>query len=528
MSHLVTIKTPRQHGSIAAWPAVTEWKNLTEKNRRLLSNSNLVFQGRSLSHWRIQVQREIAKNIGTAWPVADSEAHESRPWIVTGHQPEAFHPGVLAKTLAASILANHMDGIPLNIVADHDILKSTRVPVLSGTSEHPVLANIAFDSGPTNIPFEERLIANLEQFSVFSEHVRGALGSYCFVPSICHAWEHAANAAQRGMSLPVAMATARMSIERRLGAVVHDTSTSALSETSAFTVFFRTIAREAPRWREVHNSSLHEHRRVHRMRSRNHPVPELGRQQSFTETSFWAWHPNDQRRRQLFVKTEKGEILLRAGDTLIGSVNVDGSEPLLSLGGWKIRPRALTATLFFRLFIADLFIHGIGGAKYDELLDVIAHRFFHEAIPSFAAITATLLLPVNSPGESNVAKMVRSRRDLIWNPERYLPASIADQEPLSHLIERKSELIAEIPSDSARRRQRYAEFRQINKLMAAYLEPLIHKAEIEIDAVMASKRRRAILQMRDYPFLVHPMESLSDLYQRLHQEFSPIRAAALS
>ena len=42
----------------------------------------------------------------------------------------------------------------------------------------------------------------------------------------------------------------------------------------------------------------------------------------------------------------------------------------------RLRTRALTTTLFSRFLLGDLFIHGIGGAKYDELGDEIARRFF--------------------------------------------------------------------------------------------------------------------------------------------------------
>ncbi len=38
----------------------------------------------------------------------------------------------------------------------------------------------------------------------------------------------------------------------------------------------------------------------------------------------------------------------------------------------RLRTRALTTTLFSRFLLGDLFIHGIGGAKYDELGDEIA------------------------------------------------------------------------------------------------------------------------------------------------------------
>ena len=60
----------------------------------------------------------------------------------------------------------------------------------------------------------------------------------------------------------------------------------------------------------------------------------------------------------------------------------------------KVRSRALTNTLFARLFLSDLFIHGIGGGKYDELTDDLIRRFYGIEPPEFLILSATRLLPL--------------------------------------------------------------------------------------------------------------------------------------
>ena len=45
--------------------------------------------------------------------------------------------------------------------------------------------------------------------------------------------------------------------------------------------------------------------------------------------------------------------------------------------------------------LSDLFIHGIGGAKYDELTDQIICRFFGFEPPGFVALSATQRLDKN-------------------------------------------------------------------------------------------------------------------------------------
>ena len=58
----------------------------------------------------------------------------------------------------------------------------------------------------------------------------------------------------------------------------------------------------------------------------------------------------------------------------------------------RLRTRALTTTMFCRYLLGDLFIHGIGGAKYDELGDSIARRFFAINPPGFLTLSLTLWL----------------------------------------------------------------------------------------------------------------------------------------
>ena len=65
--------------------------------------------------------------------------------------------------------------------------------------------------------------------------------------------------------------------------------------------------------------------------------------------------------------------------------------------GIKLRSRALTTTLMARLILGDLFLHGIGGAKYDELTDQLFRRFFDIEPPGFMILSATMHLPIDRP-----------------------------------------------------------------------------------------------------------------------------------
>ena len=78
--------------------------------------------------------------------------------------------------------------------------------------------------------------------------------------------------------------------------------------------------------------------------------------------------------------------------------------------------------MFSRFLLGDLFIHGIGGAKYDELGNEIARRFFDFEPPGFLTLSLTLWLglPAEPATAAELAAVQRRLRDLTFNPDRYL------------------------------------------------------------------------------------------------------------
>jgi len=77
---------------------------------------------------------------------------------------------------------------------------------------------------------------------------------------------------------------------------------------------------------------------------------------------------------------------------------VDQNQQIQATGkGIFVRPRALITTMFARLLASDLFVHGIGGAKYDQLTDQIIVDFFGVDPPRYVTATGTWRLPTGFP-----------------------------------------------------------------------------------------------------------------------------------
>ncbi len=104
-------------------------------------------------------------------------------------------------------------------------------------------------------------------------------------------------------------------------------------------------------------------------------------------------------RQRLWVQQLDDQLVLsdRAGwqATIGGSLDCDqaaGQWLEILNSGVYLRPRALLTTMYLRLFVADLFVHGIGGGKYDQLTNGIIREFAGIDPPPMAVATATLQL----------------------------------------------------------------------------------------------------------------------------------------
>ena len=167
-------------------------------------------------------------------------------------------------------------------------------------------------------------------------------------------------------------------------------------------------------------------------------------------------------------------------------------------GTFKIRSRALTTTLFARLFLGVVFLHGIGGGKYDELTDDIIRRVWGVEPPEFIVLSGTCLLPLPAPAVSmkDVADEARRVRDLDWNPQRYLAGG--------ELPARRAALVAESPPDHAGRRERFRRLQEVNALMRPAVARQREEAERGLREAREALAVREVLRRRDYSFCLYP------------------------
>jgi hypothetical protein len=184
----------------------------------------------------------------------------------------------------------------------------------------------------------------------------------------------------------------------------------------------------------------------------------------------------------------------------------------------RLRTRALTTTMFARLLVGDLFLHGIGGAKYDELGDEIAREFFGITPPAYLTFSMTLWLNQESdPARpEQLADLERALRDLRFNPDRHL-ADFRVAEARSWL-EAKRQAIASPVETRHQRLDRFHAIRRANEALQPLVAEERARLEAERERLLAGLRRNAVAQHREYAFVLHSRRRLLETMVGLGSE----------
>ena len=205
------------------------------------------------------------------------------------------------------------------------------------------------------------------------------------------------------------------------------------------------------------------------------------------------------------------------------SLCFEGREPLALRGdAWEesieklrtlslaIRPRALALTLFFRLFYCDLFIHGIGGAKYDEAADFIIREYFGIVPPCYLAASLTLFpdLGIRGAPEGEMERLQNRARDLKFKPERFVD-DLRDGEGKKKFLEilaRKKALLDEGQGEK-KGKEFFRRVHEVNEALASFLEPVQRELHERMEQCRRDEEEARALRFREYPFfLFDPLE----------------------
>lgn len=460
------------------------------------------------------------------------------PIIMGGHQPDLFHCGVWFKNFLLSDIAQHSGALAIHFLVDNDLCRSTsiQVPVCQlsdgDTGSQWQTRQVFYDSRRDPVPWENCYLQDIQAWKSFPNRVLDVLPKMQGVPMIERLWDYTLADARPGERIGYLLSRARHRTEHELGLRTLEIPLSSLVSTPEFVRFSLHLLYELPKLHEIYNSELQQYRKLHRIRNHAQPLPNLGRGDGWYETPWWYYSQGAQTRYPLWASFDNESLVLsnRKGWQLIlaGPKNSDSAVEQwieeLSRGSC-LRPRALLTTMYARLVLSDLFVHGMGGARYDQLTDRIMVRFFGITAPPVVLATATMHLPyaevpqeLTEASGQNALHWQQLLRVIQSNPEAGLRQCSHDLpaeqiEELQRLQSYKQQLLMNIPP-KGQKWEWHTNMKQINERLSELAQPSVKKIQATLGHLQAVGELRGIVNSREYSFCLFPIETIIKQWQR--------------
>jgi hypothetical protein len=548
------IITPRKHGQILIEPAMDELRRvLTDARKRAegkqcaapacgpesrdeLGGLSRVEISRRARAELVAAIRQFREQIEAAPPPADILA---RPWVMTGHQVEFYHAGVWAKAVAVDALARASGAVGIDLLVDHDVVEHLGLDVPARDGDKWIRRAVEWGAAPAwavdgiDAPASgefERWVGELKKYPLVQTDALEMVlqGLQQMGESPCPT-DVIGGLGDTNLRLPYTtwMSAGRKRLEEALDVEVLHVPTSSLCDETPWLAFVIAWARHAEVWGRIYNENLARYRWNEGIHNPSHPMPDLAIEDGRIEMPFWVYHVGRPRERMV-VEMENGTLaILCSGEKIPlnevlkveGWDAADAFKGLLGEAGLVIRPRALSLTMFVRLFLADLFIHGIGGALYDQITNGILREIFGIA-PPYACVSAAWLLPLGQPLEASSVSALRSRRHHVkHNP--HLADEIAGRRDLAGLMAERDELILHLGDkdgaavDRDKRREMFRRLHAVNAELHAREPGVLGQIDRQIATALEHEQANKVLLWREWFFGLHTMGSLRELVERV-------------
>ncbi len=510
--------TPVGHGEVLTEPDYGNWAHLTSANAERAASWTGAIAGVPLHELRDAARAEAiaaaeAFSAGMRVPVMTG-GDPGGLIVMTGHQPELYHPGIWVKDFLLQRLADETGATAVDIVVDSDGFDRVELRTPCFKTGVGRCAAVLAQAGPDGC-YACTPSPDPAALDAFREAGRDALATLPAPALIRHFdgfCDALVSASAENDDLASAITVARRRYEAPAGSTYLELPLLKQSSTPSFSRFVTHLALQAADFAEAYNSELAAFRERTGTRSAAQPFPDLGVTSETIEMPLWSIV--DGRRRTVWVRTGATPALMANGSVLV-ELHADPYEAFarLTAANLILAPKALALTMYERIFVADLFIHGVGGGRYDQVTDGVIARFFGIEPPRFVVASMTLYLPLGAHDVTaeEVAEVEQRLNRLTHNPDQLLGEmefeSIAERDRVTSLAAEKCELVLAIASPDADKKSIGARIRSVNAEMAELMSPFIRETEAELAELKTLRDAGEVLTDRTYPFcLWDPLE----------------------
>ncbi len=515
--------TPAGHGELVEQPAFDAWAALVAHNRELTAGWDFELGGLSAAEMRALARREALESAsafsGRLGVSLRAPGAPDAPIVATGHQPELYHPGVWVKDFLLQRLAEQTGATAFDLVVDSDGFDSVALssPCLRpGVSRCRAYLALGAQDGcyastpvPAASEIDDFCRAAAENLSTLS-----APAVARHFDAFCTELRSAANDAE---NLAELVTFARRRFESSAGTDYLELPVTEVARTEAYRRFVAGVALDARRFAQAYNEELAQYRAVHKTRSAAQPFPDLEIGGELIELPFWAIRAGH--RTSVSVRAlADGGVEMLAGSEPFVSLPADhaAAADALLAADVVVAPKAVALTLFTRVFACDLFIHGVGGGRYDRVTDGLVRRYLGVEPPAFAVASLTVYLPLGAHlvTDEEVAEAKDRLNRLEHNPDALLAEvdfdEPAEQSKAAALAEEKARLVMQIATPDADKKALGLRIREVNAELSSLLAPLKDHYAAELAALESQREANEILTDRTYPFCFWSPEEIAD------------------
>lgn len=185
----------------------------------------------------------------------------------------------------------------------------------------------------------------------------------------------------------------------------------------------------------------------------------------------------------------------------------------------ELAPRAILMTTIVRAALCDLFLHGRGGIVYDRVAERWAGEWLGVRLAPMVCVSATLRLPLLDAPAPTPEQAARAR--WLAHHARHNPGAAGD----AGLAQRKRELLRSIENDKAHGRDPASNYRALHELLDRHRRDnaeALAALEQNADAAASLLRDAAVADDRTWAFPLHSAEALASLRDEIERAFSPL------
>lgn len=343
--------------------------------------------GLALSRFEATTEKQRAARAELGLPI-------DRPVIMTGHQAGFWHPGILAKYIAADRVAASIGGVAAAVVVDHDVVDPLRLSAaridrdgrientvvhLRARSDKPLLSRLEPPIGERELQRVVLPTGLLEPDRAAVERITASLLTHTVAGSLAE---------------QVALANADLLQEWMS---VRSFTVQRLVRTDGWKGFFQAVLEDPSACAQAYNRAVAKY-----AEAGIPPLYAMAREHRW-ELPFWLLD-RDRGRRPLYAEMVE--------------------QPMFDAD--HLAPKALSLTASLRRGLCDLFIHGTGGSIYDRATDDWMREWLGEELAPSVAISADAYRSL--PVEARRGATDASRDHALWlaHSARHNPDLLGD------------------------------------------------------------------------------------------------------